>query len=424
MKTRYPIITLLLLVSFCTQTLRAQHKCATMDRINDQISQDPSRALRLAGMEETIARWCEHHHGESRGAVLTIPVVVHVLWNSEEQNISDEQVISQIDGLTEDFRLQNFDAPDENHPFWYESQDTYIEFCLAQQDPDGFETDGINRVWTPVEFWTEDQTDEMKFSEYGGVDNWDPTSYLNIWVIEPSPDMGLLGWATFPDELETSPELDGVVIRNNAFGFLGTVESPNDLGRTGTHEVGHWLSLRHIWGDETCGDDFVDDTPPAFEANYGCPEFPLNPNSKCGTDEYGEMFMNYMDYVDDACMNMFTTGQAVRMDGAIENYRFGLYDSYGCEPGSAVMIDEVSGGSHFSLYPNPTAGIIHLRTGQDGYYTLSLFDAGGRLVRRELFPVRGEVATVSLEDLAPGVYSGIIYHGDSQAGEHHRIVIH
>jgi hypothetical protein len=388
---------------------QAQHKCLTMEQISRQIAADPSRAERLHRMESGIAEYCRHHHG-ARGGVITIPVVVHVLWNSPEQNISDAQILSQIEVLNEDFRLQNFDAPDEEHPFWYESQDTFIEFCLAQQDPDGFETDGINRVWTPVEAWEEDAIDDIKFWDAGGEDNWDPHRYLNIWVVQLAPEFGTLGWATFPDDLEESPEMDGVVVRNNAFGYLGNAESPNDMGRTATHEVGHWLFLRHIWGDEDCGDDFVEDTPPAFEPNYGCPEFPHNPFSECGSDDYGEMYMNFMDYVDDNCMNMFTTGQTERMYAALELHRYEILESTGCEPGITADITNLAHDAGFGVYPNPTEGRLFISTPKSGWYTLSVFDVGGKLVHTEKFASMNEIGRVELDGLAPGVYSAAIVH--------------
>lgn len=411
----------MLLSSVMTQ---AQHKCLTMELLAKKMANRPERAERLRQMEAELADYVRHQTFQrSGGDVITIPVVVHVLWNTPEQNISDEQILSQIDALNEDFRLLNFDAPDEDHPFWFESQDTFIEFCLAQQDPDGFETDGINRVWTPVEAWDEDNLDDIKYWDAGGEDNWDPFRYLNIWVVELAPGNGTLGWATFPDELEDLPEEDGVVIRNNAFGFVGTVTPPNDLGRTGAHEVGHWLALRHIWGDEDCGDDFVADTPPAFEANYDCPEFPHNAFNECGSDDYGEMFMNYMDYVDDNCMNMFTTGQTDRMYGALELYRSELLVSDACEPGVVADINDMSQQNRVRIYPNPSDGRIFISIPKSGWYVFSLYDLSGRLVHTEKFSALYEVATLELSGLAAGVYSATILHETENFGVSRSIVL-
>ncbi len=389
------------LLSFYALAVSSQHKCATHQHLTHSCEKDPSRLERLQAMEELASRY--KLEKKNRGdADITIPVVVHVLWNTPEQNISDEQIFSQIDVLNEDFRLENFDAPDIDHPFWLESSDTYIEFCLAQQDEDGVATTGINRVWTPVNGWTETNIAGIKQTSLGGQDNWDPQFYLNIWVASFDASFSLLGYATFPDDLETNPNEDGVVVRANAFGDMGTATFPNDEGRTATHEVGHWLSLRHIWGDDYCGNDFVDDTPVHFYSNYGCPDFPLNPFSECGTDEYGEMYMNYMDYVDDYCMNMFTFGQAERMWSAIENYRYGLLVSEGCQPGFPVSIEENQSMSFKTrLFPNPTSGELTVSFNSDQFAMIEFRNVLGDIVYKNTV-YSGSVIDTS--ELSAGTY--------------------
>jgi hypothetical protein len=145
----------------------------------------------------------------------------------------------------------------------------------------------------------------MKKSSKGGIDPTNPAQNLNIWVVNNMGD--ILGYAQFPGG---SPATDGVVIAHNFFGRTGVVSAPYHLGRTTTHEVGHWLNLRHIWGDATCGNDQVSDTPAHNTANYGCPA--AGHKSTC-TGTPVEMTMNYMDYTDDACMYMFSAGQKSRM---------------------------------------------------------------------------------------------------------------
>ena len=144
----------------------------------------------------------------------------------------------------------------------------------------------------------------MKSTKRGGLDPTDPTTKLNIWCCNLSG--GILGYAQFPGGRAAT---DGVVIDDNAFGNTGTAEAPYDLGRTATHEIGHWVNLHHIWGDASCGDDLVDDTPPALTANFGCPVYPHT--TSC--NKTAEMTMNYMDYTDDPCMYMFTVLQKARM---------------------------------------------------------------------------------------------------------------
>ncbi|RYF77048.1 MAG: zinc metalloprotease, partial [Cytophagaceae bacterium] len=136
------------------------------------------------------------------------------------------------------------------------------------------------------------------------VDPIDPAHNLNIWICNIGG--GILGYAQFPGG---SAATDGVVIGPQYFGNTGYVAAPYDKGRTATHEIGHWLNLRHIWGDASCGNDLVADTPTQQTANYGCPSFP---HVTCGNGANGDMYMNYMDYTNDPCMYMFTNGQTTR----------------------------------------------------------------------------------------------------------------
>jgi hypothetical protein len=232
-----------------------------------------------------------------------------------------------------------------------------IEFCLAQRDDDGFPTNGINRVNGLDEFGYESWWDTDEFdTEVKPFTQWDPLSYLNIWVMAFDPngdDASTLGYATFLDE--HGLENDGVVIRYEAFGNVGSAGSGdfsgNNLGRTATHEIGHYFNLYHIWGDDFCGDDFVDDTPPQEADNFGCPNFPNNDFNSCGSDEFGEMYMNYMDYVDDECMNMFTFDQSERIDAALFGPRESLLNSIACE--SFVSVKEGNDKLILRVYPNP-----------------------------------------------------------------------
>lgn len=255
--------------------------------------------------------------------VITIPVVVHVVFNISSENISDEQIASQIRILNEDYRMANSDidlVPDPFKPFRADAQ---IQFQLAVRDPDGGPTTGITRTRTSQRSFS--FRDEVKFDSTGGKNAWPADRYLNIWVCNLSD--GLLGYAQFPGG---EPETDGVVILSTAFGDIGTAASPGNpfnKGRTTTHEVGHWLNLRHIWGDDfgACtGSDDVDDTPNQADANSGKPRYP---RITCGNGPAGDMFMNYMDYVDDDSMFMFTIGQVARMRAILDGPRNSLKTS-------------------------------------------------------------------------------------------------
>lgn len=256
--------------------------------------------------------------GQARlGQVLRLPVVVHVLWHEESQNISDEQVASQLAVLNADFRRANPDIVKVPAVWQPLVADARIEFALAKTDPDGQPCSGITRTYTKKAAFGTD--DAVKSTATGGVDAWPADCYLNIWVCQLAG--GLLGYAQFPGG---PAETDGVVVLHSAFGTTGTATAPFDAGRTLTHEIGHWLNLRHIWGDdgEGCsGDDFVADTPNQGGPNYGSPTWP---KLSCDNGPHGDMFMNYMDYTDDRSMYMFTVGQAERMAACLAGPRAAL----------------------------------------------------------------------------------------------------
>ncbi len=257
--------------------------------------------------------------------VLRIPVVVHVVHNGEPvgsgANISRSQVESQIAVLNEDFRKiasSNGENPDGL------GTDTFIEFFLAEQGPDGqpLEEPGIDRVDGGRSEWPKGFLRNPIESILKPGTIWDPDRYFNIWTVNFGGFVSrdLLGYAQFPDmsgldglnETYGSPNTDGIVVGYKYFGSsekgnFPVLVAPFDLGRTTTHEVGHWLGLRHIWGDGDCSvDDYCADTPNASGPSYGCP----SSKSTCGSPD---MFENYMDYTDDACMNIFTSDQVERM---------------------------------------------------------------------------------------------------------------
>lgn len=386
MKKSLLVLLSILAFIFSSQAIAQDHKCSTMLYLSKQIAKDPGLAERMKKSEVEKQKWISTHAKSTRGGalVITIPVVFHVIWNDPIENISDNQIYSQLDILNEDFRALNADTLDDTHPFWQYTADAEIEFCLAAVDENGDPTDGITRTQTNVVTWDDAIQDDIKSTANGGLDNWDPTQYLNIYVVNLGGTT--LGFATFPDDLAATPEMDGVVIRYEAFGNTGTAGigafQANDLGRTATHEVGHWLDLRHIWGDTICGDDFVTDTEIAETSNFGCPAFPFNDNSTCGSGPDGEMYMNYMDYVDDACMNMFTTGQADRMYAALNGPRSGLLTSTGCDAASALTknFNEKS----IEIFPNPNNGnfSLHVKNPAILSYTVDIYNILGACIKR------------------------------------------
>ena len=269
--------------------------CASMDVLQAQLRADPSLRSRMAAIESHTRQAIASGRLNAQGKI-EIPVVVNVLYRTAKENISDAQIQSQIDVLNEDYHALNADVTNTPSLFSDRVANFDIQFVLV----------ATNRKSTTKTSWS--LNDGMKKSSQGGINPTNPTEYLNIWVVNKMTYAGstILGYAQFPGG---SSATDGVVIGYNFFGRTGTVSAPYNKGRTATHEVGHWMNLYHIWGDEACGDDLVSDTPQHDDANYGCPAYPHL--STC-TGTPVEMTMNYMDYTDDACMYMFTNGQKQR----------------------------------------------------------------------------------------------------------------
>ncbi len=284
------------------------HRTCGTQQVNERLIElDPGLRARQLEIELECRRAIED--GRALGVwrqLITLPVVVHVVHHTDEENISDEQVASQIEVLNQDFRGVNEDRSKVPDAWTSLAADPNIQFELAE----------ITRTQTERESFGTGDT--VKRSSAGGADPWPTDEYLNVWVCNLGE--GLLGYAQFPGG---PADTDGVVILYTAFGTTGAASAPFNLGRTGTHEVGHWLNLRHIWGDRTdcTGSDQVSDTPPAQMPNYGTPEFP---HISCDNGPNGDMFMNYMDYVDDVAMFMFTQGQAARINATLAGPRQSL----------------------------------------------------------------------------------------------------
>ena len=296
------------------QRTTRRRTCAQMVVHELLVETDPGYRDRRLKVEEQTRQSIETGQAMRVAAkLITIPVVVHVLFRTEAENISDSQIKSQIRSLNRDFRAKNPDRSRVPRVWRGLVVDSKIQFALATKDPRGRRTSGITRTQTKARAFPPDDTAKSKRT--GGVNPWPTSRYLNIWVC--SLGDGLLGYAQFPGG---PPATDGVVILNTAFGTQGTVRPPFNKGRTATHEVGHFLNLRHIWGDrnDCSGNDFVADTPSAQGANMGKPRAP---HITCNNGPNGDMFMNYMDYVDDASMYMFTTGQIARMNATLARSR-------------------------------------------------------------------------------------------------------
>jgi hypothetical protein len=281
--------------------------CGAMEVHYRLLERDPGFRGRQAALEQQVARRRMMGFKLAELPIMRIPVVVHVVYNEDRDNISDAQIESQIKALNLDFRAENPDRRDAPEAWKGMVADPRVEFRLKK----------TTRTRTTRTAFGAD--DSVKSSSDGGVDAEDPAAFLNLWVCNLGDR--LLGYAQFPGGPK---DTDGVVITTAAFGTTGTARAPFNKGRTATHEIGHYLNLRHIWGDtEDCsGTDFVPDTPNAAGPNYGKPTFP---SVTCNNGPNGDMFMNYMDYVDDVAMFMFTPQQVARMRTTLDGPRRSLW---------------------------------------------------------------------------------------------------
>lgn len=334
-------------------------------------------------------------------SVVQIPVVVHVVYKGGFENISDAQIQSQIEVLNIDYRHLNMNSvPPE---FQGLAADVEIEFCLASYNPVGYATTGITRTYTTYPYignlLAPDGSPRVCYAAYGGHDAWDPEHYLNIWVA--SIGSGILGYGTYPGS--SPPDEQGVVIDPRYFGTVGlaALNPPNHLGRTATHEIGHYFNLRHIWGanSNVCDDDdFVDDTPVQRSAYQNCP---VHPQLSCGNHA---MFMNFMDYTDDACMALFTAGQKNRVWTTLTTTRPGLIDGPGCS--AALDIPSVGPRHALRLFPNPADTRLNLESDVllAPASTVYVCDMWGRRQAVQTETPDNSARIIHTESLLPGVY--------------------
>lgn len=401
MKKYYLLITLIPCLFF-TVNLFAQQRCASHEVLKMQMAANPEFARKVKESEKNYADFMRQQ-GAQRGkpSSFTIPLVVHVVYNTAEENISDAQIQSQIDVLNEDFTATNPDYNNFDAGYGDVFGDADIKFCLDQ----------VVRKQTTKRFFG--FNDGVKKSRQGGSEAIDPMHRLNVWVCNLQ---NLLGYAQFPGG---PAETFGIVCHYRAFGRGDQYDlfTAYNKGRTATHEVGHCIALRHIWGDANCGNDLVDDTPLHNEANFGCPgEGHL---STC-TGNPPEMWMNFMDYTDDACMYMFSDGQVARGNFFIENdaQLVSIVNS-SCSggpgknnitksTGSAVNSSARISAPGFVVYPTISSGPVTfaINNAIAGNAEINIYNAFGELVlNKKIYVTEGSsTGTMDVSKLTNGFY--------------------
>jgi hypothetical protein len=407
---KYALCALCILID-CLPCL-SQPVCRSTDYRKHELQANPGLAQTIASIEAFTANTLKNRPvlvtgGGSTGTtttsennnaavpVITIPVVVHIVYQTAAGNISDAQVQSQIAVLNMDYQKRNPDTAEI--PSYYRSlaANCGFRFGLAQQDTVGQATTGIVRRQTNVTAFSID--DGIKFTASGGDDGWDPDRYLNVWVGNLTG--GILGYSSIVGGPKTN---DGVVVLYTAFGTNGTATAPFNLGRTTVHEVGHWLNMIHTWGDDSCGNDQVADTPPQEGPDYGDPGGIV---ISCGNEPYGNLYQDYMDFTNDIGMHLFTYGQRDRMRALFVagGFRYPLLSSNVpvAVTDSAVNDDARDG---ITTFPNPAMGEVTVQLADPSSMggLLQVYDQMGRKV--EEIRITSSEMQLNVSGLAAGVY--------------------
>jgi hypothetical protein len=397
-------------------------RCLSHEAINYQEQLTPGYRQHVDQQFEMAKAW-KSQHLEKSGETYIIPVVVHIVYNTADQNLPNAVIEDQIASLNADFGRLNPDTVNMRSDFQPVAGNPNIQFVLASRDQEGNPTNGITRTQTSTysfgdmeALWSGDFSpmEKVKSTLDGGIDAWDQSHYLNIWIcnmsvfdFEGNEAVALLGYGMPPLNMPNWPEMaslgDGVVLqyhclgRNNPVPLVINGSPYTSLGRVLTHEIGHYLGLRHIWGDGDClMDDGIADTPDAaYSSAQDC-----NAQQNSCFDNVGpwgdlpDMIENYMDYSSEFCQNTFTAQQTALMQGVLEIQRAELVAD-----NSGLGMAELQ-AAQIQLYPNPVSGILTIHVAAE-ITALVLTDISGKVVREI---DAAQQLTIDFSGIEPGVY--------------------
>jgi hypothetical protein len=376
-KTMKPLVLIAIPLALAGPTFAQQFHCTY------QAPPDPNSPAPLAEDHAPLV-------DDDRGATYTVPIVFHVLYHTPAQNVSDAVILQQLQVLNQDFSRTNPDAVNTPAALQSLAAATNIRFCLATRDPNGNPTTGITHTYTDTALWMDTWLGNSYFFNpaTGGVAAWDPFHYLNVYVIDRS---------FFGGTASSGPHGQFWDVIGIDYPYIG-----ND--HTLSHEVGHYFALAHVFGgtsgEQSCGNDLVDDTPPQT-FHYNCPSYPFY---SCGNTDISDLFMNYMDYSPSSCKNMFTAGQAQRMRSSLLGARAELLNSTACGP---VGLSDAVAGTAAPLRITVHNGLVELATTNGALLQgpLRVYTSTGQIIHaRDPGPNTGHIQRIDLQHAGPGVY--------------------
>jgi hypothetical protein len=418
------------------ESVQAQTRKCGSEILNQHLSDifPDAKAMLQHTMEENVAL-AQSYKPNLKTTANTgiVPVIFHIVLNDAQiaklggsAGIA-RRVDSQIAVINRDFNRENADSTKIPNAFKPLYGNAGIRFALARRMPDGRATPGYEILTTTESGYEESSSmgSGMGFTGAkflnGNTTAWNPDVYLNVWVVNPMDNgksSSILGLCMPPSFLKygipgmTKNEL-GVVINWGAFGvrtsLLDYYISGITGGRTLTHELGHYFELRHIWGDDDgkCvgnggQDDGISDTPPQADASYGCLTYPYF--DACATSGNGIMFMNFMDYVNDVCMQMFTNGQTAVMQTMVTQGQA----SYPLTQNPEVLqwptaVSDVAANADLTIYPNPASSTIYL-SGADALTGVNIYDMAGRQVMNIAIDKTASQHSINISSLTKGMY--------------------